>query len=101
MEDRTRGKFQKQNVSIKMFNIIGIGERAGSGVPDISSVWESQGWVEPQVIEEYSPDRTILKLSFVSRESPKASKKVTEKTRMQKETILSILVRVQLGEVDG
>lgn len=79
---------------MKMFNMIGIGERAGSGVPDIYSVWESQGWVEPQVIEEYSPDRTILKLSFVSTEAIKASqksdrKKVTEKTQMQKEIILS------------
>ena len=25
---------------MKMFNLIGIGERAGSGVPDIYSVWE-------------------------------------------------------------
>ena len=86
-----------------MFNMIGIGERAGSGVPDIYTVWESQGWIEPQVIEEYSPDRTILKLSFVSIKSLKASpksdrkkvteksdrKKVTEKTQMQKEIILS------------
>ena len=45
----------------------GIGERAGNGVPDIYSVWENQGRVEPQVIEEYAPDRTILKLSFVKR----------------------------------
>lgn len=50
---------------MKMFNMIGIGERAGSGVPDIYSVWENQGWIAPQVIEEYAPDRTILKLSFI------------------------------------
>lgn len=49
---------------MKMFNMIGIGERAGSGVPDIYAVWEQQGWIAPQVIEEYDPDRTILKLSF-------------------------------------
>lgn len=60
---------------MKMFNMIGIGERAGSGVPDIYSVWENQGWIAPQVIEEYLPDRTILKLSFVRNEL----KKVTEK----------------------
>ena len=60
---------------MKMFNMIGIGERAGSGVPDIYSVWESHGWIEPQVIEEYSPDRTILKLSFIGIKS----KKMTEK----------------------
>lgn len=74
---------------MKMFNMIGIGERLGSGVPDIYPVWESQGWVELQVIEEYSPDRTILKLSFVSTESVKASQKSDRKTQRQKEIILS------------
>ena len=52
---------------MKMFNLIGIGERAGSGVPDIFSVWDSQGWVAPEVEEQYNPDRTILKLSFIDR----------------------------------
>lgn len=50
---------------MKMFNIIGIGERAGSGVPDIYDVWETQGWETPVVEEQYNPDRTILTLSFV------------------------------------
>lgn len=49
---------------MKMLNLIGIGERAGSGVPDIYSVWEEQGWKEPEVDEQYGPDRTILRLSF-------------------------------------
>ena len=49
---------------MKMFNMIGIGERAGSGVPDIFAVWESQGWVVPEVEEQYKPDRTLLTLSF-------------------------------------
>ena len=49
---------------MKMFNMIGIGERAGSGVPDIFAVWESQGWKPPVVEEQYGPDRTILTLSF-------------------------------------
>ena len=79
---------------MKMFNMIGIGERAGSGVPDIYSVWESHGWIEPQVIEKYSPDRTILKLSFIGVKSKKVTeksdrKKVTKKTQMQKQIILS------------
>lgn len=60
---------------MKMLNLIGIGERAGSGGPDIYSVWENQGWIAPEVIEEYAPDRTILKLSFVKF----GDKKVTEK----------------------
>ena len=46
--------------------MIGIGERAGSDVPDIYSVWENQGWIAPEIIEEYAQDRTILKLLFVN-----------------------------------
>lgn len=79
---------------MKMLNLIGIGERAGSGVPDIYSVWENQGWIAPEVIEEYAPDRTILKLSFVKFGDKKVTeksdrKKVTERTRKQMEQILS------------
>lgn len=89
---------------MKMFNMIGIGERAGSGVPDIYAVWESQGWIMPQVIEEYAPDRTILRLSFLTKTEEKKAikksdrkkvteksdrKKVTEKTRKQLQVVLN------------
>lgn len=60
---------------MKMLNLIGIGERAGSGVPDIYSVWEQQGWTEPKVEEQYAPDRTILMLSFVEKQAKKTSEK--------------------------
>lgn len=69
---------------MKMFNMIGIGERAGSGVPDIYAIWKTQGWFTPQVEEEYGPDRTILKLSFV-REAE--NKKSTIKTGDKKPAI--------------
>ena len=59
---------------MKMFNMIGIGERTGSGVPDIFAVWDSQGWVAPKVEEEYNPDRTILTLSFIEKQAEKASR---------------------------
>lgn len=60
---------------------------------DIYAVWENQGWIAPQVIEEYSPDRTILKLSFIDEMSKKVTeksdrKKVTEKTKSQMTTII-------------
>ena len=63
-------------------------------MPDIYSVWENQGWVAPEVIEEYDPDRTILKLSFVNADVKKVTeksdrKKVTEKTEKQMKQILS------------
>ena len=53
---------------MKMFNIIGIGERAGSGVPDIYDVWERQGWKQPVIEEQYNPDRTSLTLPFIKRD---------------------------------
>ena len=48
---------------MKMFNMIGIGERAGSGIPDIYNVWENEGWAMPIVEESYNPDRTCKETS--------------------------------------
>lgn len=56
---------------MKMFNMIGIGERAGSGVPDIYAVWDLQGWESPSVEEQYNPDRTILTLTFIKKQAEK------------------------------
>ena len=60
---------------MKMLNLISIGERAGSGVPDIYSVWENKGWNSPVVEEQYGPDRTILTLVFAPKQAEKASGK--------------------------
>lgn len=87
---------------MKMFNLIGIGERAGSGIPDIYHVWEQQGWKTPEVIEEYGPDRTILMLSFVKKAAIKSGdkktaiksgdkKRVTKKTALQMQDILAYM----------
>lgn len=40
---------------MKMFNLIRVGERAGSGVPDIFNEWETEGWEQPVVEEQYKP----------------------------------------------
>lgn len=47
---------------IKMFNLINVGERAGSGLPSIRFVWQKQGWQEPEIVEAFNPDRTTLLL---------------------------------------
>lgn len=39
---------------MRIFNLFGIGERAGSGVPELFNVWHNNGWKEP-IIEEQSP----------------------------------------------
>lgn len=58
-----------------MFNMINIGERAGSGVPDIYSVWKQEGWGEPLVQEQYGPDRTILVLPMTKKRTIKSGDK--------------------------
>ena len=78
---------------MKMFNLIDIGERAGSGVPELFMVWEKEGWEEPRIDERLdSVERTIVTLSFRKRVlKNSAGKKVSEKTKMQYKNILAAM----------
>lgn len=60
---------------MKMLNLISIGERVGSGVPDIYSIWAEKGWNDPVVEGQYGPGRTILTLSFIKKTSGKNKRK--------------------------
>ncbi len=73
---------------MKMFNLIDIGEHAGSGVPNIFNVWEDEGWEEPVIEESFDPDRTSLTLRFVKKQAIKTSdKKQANKTDKNMEKI--------------
>jgi len=74
---RKGGESDPRNRTImKMFNMIGIGERAGSGVPELFSVWEEQGWEEPLIEERFGDaSRTILTLSFEKKPAIKTGDK--------------------------
>ena len=73
---RLGGESDPRNKSLmKMFNLIDIGERAGSGVPNIFNVWEDEGWEEPVKEERFEPDRTVLSLSFKKKQAIKTSDK--------------------------
>ena len=45
---------------LKMFNLIGIGERSGSGIPLIFATAKENNCPIPLIEEEYQPDRSIL-----------------------------------------
>ena len=65
----------------KMFNLIGLGEHAGSGVPDIFKAWKDAGLKRPIIEEKFGggePDRTILTLPTVA--SKKSANKPTNKS---------------------
>ena len=49
---------------LKMLNMIDIGERTGSGIPNIYHVWHDQNWAEPTITQSFEPDRTTLSLHF-------------------------------------
>jgi predicted HTH transcriptional regulator len=73
---RKGGESDPRNKSLmKMFNLINIGERAGSGVPNIFNTWNDEGWKEPVIEERFDPDRTVLTLEFVKKQAEKTSEK--------------------------
>lgn len=104
---RKGGESDPRNKALmKMFNLINIGERAGSGVPNIFNVWEDEGWIEPVIEEKFDPDRTILTLEFKKKSGDKKAtkksddkkatkksdgKKVTKKTQAQYDKILDFM----------
>lgn len=49
-----------------MFQMIGGGEKAGSGMDKIRAGWQSQHWRSPKVEETLQPDRVRLLLPMVS-----------------------------------
>ena len=81
---------------IKMFNMVDIGERAGSGIPNIFNVWKKQGWPAPEISENIEPERIILSLEIKKASDKKqainvSDKKQTAKTALYRETIISYL----------
>lgn len=74
---------------IKMFNLIDIGERAGSGIPNIYSIWDKQGWEAPIITEDFEPARITMSLSVSTDDTVIVSddKKVTIKSDDKKSTI--------------
>ena len=49
-----------------MFQLIGRGEKAGSGIDTIRQGWRSQHWRSPSLRESTQPDRAVLILPMVS-----------------------------------
>ena len=69
---------------LKMFNQIGIGERGGSGVPEVFAAWKNEGLKEPEIREQFGPDKpdrtiVILPLESGNESGKKMPDKVPEK----------------------
>lgn len=94
----------RNGAMLKMFNMIDIGERAGSGIPNIYHVWKEQGWAEPVFRQSFDPDRTTLSLPFTKGDDKKVTikhdgKKVPIKSDAQKDMIVEFLTDRAVGSV--
>ncbi len=49
----------------QMFLMIGLGERAGSGIPKIYSGWKTGHWRPPSLYEKDDPEQTLLELRMI------------------------------------
>lgn len=76
---------------MKMFNLIDVGERAGSGIPKIVNIWNDEGLKVPTVEEQFDPDRTIMTLSLEKKRATKVkdegSLKTAKSIRTQEEIL--------------
>ena len=77
----------RNSVLMKMFNLLNIGERAGSGVPNIFNVWEKENLGMPRYeeITDYSRIKLTLPIEYASDKSKTSDKraiKSSDKTDM-------------------
>lgn len=88
---RKGGESDPRNKTLmKMFYLINVGERAGSGVPNIFNVWNDEGWKTPTIEERFDPDRTVLTLSF--------EKKISEEHVQEKQEIYHIPSNIAVND---
>lgn len=80
---------------MKMFNMINIGERAGSGVPNIFDAWKKEGSKSPELLEQYNPNCTILTLylekATIKNDDKKATINLSRRKQMNSYNSLYLL----------
>jgi predicted HTH transcriptional regulator len=70
----------RNSVIMKMFTLLDIGERTGSGIPSIYQAWQDEGFDKPRYTESLSPDRTVLSLAFAKTSGKTSGKNERKKT---------------------
>lgn len=63
----------------KMFSMIGVAEKAGSGTDKIMKGWRKANWRSPKIEEKQQPDKVVLVMPMESLLSNKAKAILTDK----------------------
>lgn len=79
---------------LKMFSMIDIGERAGSGIPDVFSVWNKAFGFTPNYEQKISPERTITTLKLLSSENVQENDEISDVSRTNVQENVQENVRV-------
>jgi predicted HTH transcriptional regulator len=56
----------RNRIMHQMFLLVGLGERAGSGLPKILQNWNKQHWRKPYLYERKDPEQTLMELRMQS-----------------------------------
>lgn len=73
------GVSECRNKSLQlMFQMLGVGEKAGSGIERMRAGWESQRWLPFDIEEAVQPDRILVKMPFVSKMPEESLKRLTD-----------------------
>lgn len=75
LEDAIEGGHSdcRNRVLQKMFQLVGLGDQAGSGVPKVYRGWRQQDWRQPELGESTVPsEHTVLRLRMLSLFPPDA-----------------------------
>ena len=70
----------RNGAMLKFFNLIDVGERAGSGIPNIFRVWHDQKWAEPSFTQSFEPDTITLSLPLSPMNDKKSAIKIGDKS---------------------
>lgn len=76
------GTSDPRNATIlKMFAMLDIGERAGSGIPGIIATWEKEFKMKPEYVQSFSPSRvkTFLNLNDLQESNYPENRTTTQK----------------------
>lgn len=113
MEDIYRGGNSKsRNPHMQtMLRMVGFGDNAGSGFPTILDTWKTEGWIEPDLIEDTNLNQVTLSLNMMPSwlfelqelEAQLVGKVSISPEQLQaiKETLAKVIVDVQITKTNG
>lgn len=85
----------------KMFVMVGVGEKCGSGADIIAKGWTDNGWTPlPAIEQRHQPERIETTMNIVATQQP-ASGDAADKPAFDRERVKRYLIKVLSGNEDG